>query len=139
VQAQVRRYEQECGPVTTTQLIEWCEPALVAVTTLDEPMAHVGKQEVTLNRVAVEFLGVPERVKIGAMLRRDLILEPTNRLSGFKLTLERRPNKGIRAAAASLGKKKLVNWLLGKGIERGYYRLERDEKLGVFVGRRLAP
>lgn len=133
----MKRYREECGPVVTKPLVEWCTPAKINVTDLGEPAIHIGKGAVTLNKAAVELLGVPERVKVGVTYDGLLAVQPTKELLGYKLSLERRPNKGVRAVAATLGKDRLVKWLLERGLSQGYYRLEKNEKLGIFVGKKL--
>lgn len=129
VQAQVRRYEQECGPVVTKPLIEWCKPAAVSVNSLKKPCLRVGKHELSLNKAAVELLGKPIRLAVGVTIDGLLAVKPATDASGYGIYYGH--------STATLGKDRIVRWLQERGIGQGLYELERDDKLGVFVGRRL--
>lgn len=129
------RYRSECGPVTTRPLIEWIEPK-PRVLACEAPVVSIGKNGLSFNRAAVEALKRPKRVLTGVTATGEIALKPAPEGKGYALSVSERKGKIYGAQA---GRDALTRQLEEKGLKKGWYRLEYDEKLGAFIGRRIEP
>lgn len=130
-----RRYDEECGPVETVPLVEWCSKGTSRLASCCEPVVKISRNVIYFNSAACDVLGDPEYVKVGWSRLGELCFKPVSAserdVESFKLT----PVSGTARGKSKYVKSgRLIKWLAGKGAREGVYTLEYD-KAGHWVGR----